>query len=266
MKRFSFIILSILTTLSVYAWKPVFVGHRGSGSGVENTREAFINGVDIHGCEGLECDVRVSKDGVYVVLHDETTNRLGGSLTVADATYEQLQAEVYTQIRDGKTYTGKICTVAEFLDICVEKNVFPVIELKWSTGINNNDMSNFQGLMELVREKGLQDKAVFLTSMQQSLLYIRKHYPEMKCQFLCTKLAESKVQWCQENQLEPSVSKGYINAKLIDAYKDVDLKMASWTVNKKKDYKKLAKMGVYMITTDFLKKHKVPNIKLPQRK
>lgn len=126
-------------------------------------------------------------------------------------------------------------------------------------------MSNFPGLMELVKEKGLQDKAVFLTSMQQSLLYIREHYPNMKCQFLCTKLAESKVDWCKENGFEPSVSKGYVNPNLVDAYSDEGMKMASWTVNKKKDYKSLAKMGVYMITTDFLKKHKVPNIKIKKQ-
>ena len=218
MKRFFTLLLSIIVVAQAYAWKPLMVGHRGSGLGVENTKEAFINGVEKLGYDGLECDVRVTSDRVYVISHDETTNRVGGSLTVASATFAQLQAENYTQTRSGVTYTGKICTVEEYLDICNEKNVFPVLELKWTTGINNNDMSNFPGLMDLVKKKGLESKVVFLTSMQNSLLYIRKNYPDAKCQFLCTELGETKIDWCKENGLEPSISVGYFGQQLILKY------------------------------------------------
>lgn len=260
MKQISTLILCTFITIQAFAWKPILVGHRGSIHGVENTREAFINGVDINCCEGLECDVRVTKDGVYVIQHDESTERLGGSLKVADATYEELLAETYTQIRDSVTYTGKICTVAEFLDICVDKNVFPVIELKWSTGINNNDMSNFDGLMAIVKEKGLESKAVFLTSMQQSLLYIRAHYPETKCQFLCRDLASSKLEWCKENGFEPSISQGYFDKTLVHNYHDAGMRTACWTIDKEEKYKELAEMGVYMVTTNKLKKHEIAEI------
>ena len=169
------IVMALAT--DAWAWKPLFVGHRGCNIGVENTAEAYCNGVDVYGYDGLECDVRVTKDGFYVISHDETTNRLGGHLTVADATYAELRAEEYTQTRGGVTYTGHICTVAEYLAICVEKGVFPVIELKWTTGINNNDMSNFDGLAHLVIDQGLADKVIFLTSMKKSQEYIAEHYP-----------------------------------------------------------------------------------------
>ena len=140
MKRLFITLAVVALAVDAWAWKPLFVGHRGCNIGVENTAEAFRNGVDVYGYDGLECDVRVTKDGFYVISHDETTNRVGGNLTVADATLAELQAEVYTQTRGGVTYTGHICTVDEYLTICIEKGVFPVIELKWTTGINNNDM------------------------------------------------------------------------------------------------------------------------------
>lgn len=260
MKHFTTTFLSILIAFSAMAWKPVLVGHRGSILGVENTKDAFINGVEQNGYEGLECDVRVTKDGVYVISHDETTTRLGGTLTVADATYDELLAENYTQTRNSVTYTGKICTVTEFLDICVSKNVFPVIELKWTTGINNNDMSNFAGLMALVKEKGLEQKVVFLTSMQNSLLHIRTNYPDVKCQFLCNSLASSKIDWCKDNGLEPSISVGYFDQQLILKYHNAGMNVACWTVDSKANYTKYANMGIYMITTNQLKKSEMPEI------
>ena len=179
MMRRVFVLLTVLAVaVDAWAWKPLFVGHRGCNIGVENTAEAYRNGVDVYGYDGLECDVRVTKDGFYVISHDETTNRLGGNLTVANATLAELRAEEYTQTRNGVTYTGHICTVDEYLAICVEKGVFPVIELKWTTGINNNDMSNFEGLAHLVIDQGLADKVIFLTSMKQSQEYIATYFPQ----------------------------------------------------------------------------------------
>lgn len=260
MKQLFTVLLAIATILPMYAWKPLLVGHRGSSIGVENTKESFTNGVEVKGYDGLECDVRVTKDGEYVISHDETTNRVGGSLTITEATLAELQAENYTQTRGGVQYTGKICTVAEYLDICVTKNVFPVMELKWTAGINNNDMSKFPGLMELIKAKGLEEKVVFLTSMQNSLLYIRKNYPNAKCQFLCTSLAASKIDWCKDNGLEPSISVGYFDQQLLLKYHKAGIKAACWVVDSEANYKQYAGMGMYMITTNSLVKKDLPEV------
>ena len=140
MKQYLLTLAALALSVMSYA-QPKLVGHRGSLWGVENTKEAFENGAK-KGYDYLECDVKVAGDGTYIISHDDETKRLGGNLTIAKATIEQLKAETYTQTRGGVTYTGKICTVAEYLDICKQFNVLPVIELKWATGINNNDQSN----------------------------------------------------------------------------------------------------------------------------
>ena len=61
-----FLLLFILASTQVFAWKPIMIGHRGSRSGVENTEAAFINGVTYYGFQGLETDVKITKDGHYV--------------------------------------------------------------------------------------------------------------------------------------------------------------------------------------------------------
>ncbi len=67
--------------------------HRGnSGEFPENTLAAFQSGIDT-GADWLELDVLRTKDGKLVVIHDETTERVGDkNLVVAESTYEQLLA------------------------------------------------------------------------------------------------------------------------------------------------------------------------------
>lgn len=49
---------------------PVVIAHRGgAGEAPENTIEAFERAIRL-GYPGVECDVRISKDGVPIVVHD----------------------------------------------------------------------------------------------------------------------------------------------------------------------------------------------------
>lgn len=260
MKQFFAMMICVACALQCYAWKPLFVGHRGCLRGVENTVEAYRNGVDYYHYDGLECDVRVTSDRQYVISHDETTNRVGGNLTVANATLAQLQAETYTQTRGGVTYTGTICTVAEYLDICVEKDVFPVLELKWTTGINNNDMSNFPGLAALIESKGLTDKAIILTSMKKSLEYVRTNYPSLKCQWLCNANWNGNEAWCQQWNLSPSISVGNFDIFTVKKFYSLSLDVACWTVDTEANYKKMGEMGVKMMTCNSLMPSNMPEL------
>lgn len=260
MKRLLFSTFCLACVLCAWAWKPIFIGHRGSYMGVMNTAEAYTNGVDHYGYQGLECDVRVTADGYYVISHDETTNAVGGNLTVASSTLAQLQAETYTQTRGGVTYTGHICTVAEYLDICIEKNVIPVVELKWTTGINNNDMSKFPGLAALIEEKGLTNKAIILTSMRNSLEYVRTNFPALKCQFLCNSNWATHFDWIVQWGLMPSIQAGCLDKYTVKKFHDKGLEVAVWTVNSLANYKLYGEMGVAMITCDYLMPSEMPEL------
>lgn len=71
---------------------PLAFAHRGfSPSGAENTMAAFAAAVELGYCY-LETDVRTSADGVLMVFHDETVDRVtDGSGRVEDLTLEQLR-------------------------------------------------------------------------------------------------------------------------------------------------------------------------------
>ena len=54
--------------------KTKFIGHRGSlGFSVENTKVAFLGGVS-RNVYALECDIRISTDKVFFIMHDDRTS------------------------------------------------------------------------------------------------------------------------------------------------------------------------------------------------
>lgn len=69
------------------------IAHRGaSGLAPENTLESFRLGLEL-GAEAIEMDVRLSRDGVAVVIHDPTLDRTTDrSGAVAELTLDQIQA------------------------------------------------------------------------------------------------------------------------------------------------------------------------------
>ena len=256
------ILLSLFSLLvTLLSAQPLLVGHRGSYWGVENTAEAFINGA-LKGYHYLECDIKVAGDGTIVLTHDDTTNRLGGSLTISNSTLAQLKAETYTQTRGGVTYTGTICTLAEYLDICAEYNVLPVIELKWATGINSNDQSGMPALVKLIEDKGFRNKCVILTSMKPCLEYLRTHYPDITLQFLTNSNWANHFDWCVEWRMDVDIQTGGFNKETVEKFHAAGLKVNIWTVNDNSNYRAYALMGCDFITTDYLNPANLPTIEI----
>jgi len=72
---------------------PLIIGHRGASAlAPENSLAAFHRAI-ADGADGIEFDVRLSRDGVAVVIHDATLERTGRvRRKVADLTAAELQS------------------------------------------------------------------------------------------------------------------------------------------------------------------------------
>jgi glycerophosphoryl diester phosphodiesterase len=77
--------------------RPLVVAHRGASSTVaEHTLAAYVSAIEA-GAEGLECDVRLTRDGHLVCVHDRTVNRTSdGSGVVSEYSLDRLRELDFT--------------------------------------------------------------------------------------------------------------------------------------------------------------------------
>jgi len=250
--------LIIVGTLGMQA--QLIVGHRGSQWGVENTRAAFINGVNA-GAWGLECDIRVTADGSFVISHDDSYKRLGGPETkIAHMTIQEVLNTRLTSKRHGITYAGTPCTLGEFLDICIEHNVVPVVEVKVCTSIHSNTKAEnepvFDGipaLINLIDQKGLSDKVVIISFMPGVVDFIHRHYPDIAVQVLAGDsdgTIDEWVDWCIEHKMDLDAVHTIITKAAVDRMHQAGLKVNAWTVDRVEDFDRVKAAGVDFITTN----------------
>ena len=232
-----------------------FIGHAGCYYGIMNTEEAFLNAATKQGYTAIECDIRVTKDGVFVVCHDETF----AGIQISSTNWADLKDVTETKTRGGKTYTSTICTLEKFLDICYTYDISPVIELKYNPGINNNDCSKLPALMNLVKEKKLDDKVIFLGSQIECLKWFRNNgYDNVKLQYLVSSCAASEtLNTCVAYNLDISfsISNNSNTEEWIKKYQKHGLEVSCYTFSQyqtKIDLIKWVKMGVDYVTCDVL--------------
>lgn len=257
MKHTLFLLL-FLAAVSLQA-QPLLVGHRGSAWGLENSAEAFVSGA-AKGYQYLETDVKVTKDRHFVCCHNDDLTAWGGTLTVSTNTLAALQAEALSQTRSGVEYTGHLCSLGEYLDICQQYNVRPLIELKWATGINNNDCSNIPALVSLIESKGFRSTCIILTSMKPCLEYIRRHYPDMALQYLVNSLSDAAYDFCTANGIDVDCRKDGLTQTTVRKFRSAGIKVNVWTVNTNDDYRSFGNMGCDFITTDRLDPLTLPSL------
>lgn len=81
--------------------EPLIIGHRGASAvAPENSMAAFEAAIAA-GADGIEFDVRLSRDGVPVIIHDDTLQRTHGlRKRVVDLTAEELRSVSVPSLRD----------------------------------------------------------------------------------------------------------------------------------------------------------------------
>lgn len=95
--------------------KPIVFAHRGGVKSllVENSIEAFNRGIDL-GFNGIETDLRLTKDKRLVLLHDESCLRLLGiDKDIQDLNWSEIKSSKL--IHAGKKTTNNVLLFDEFL-------------------------------------------------------------------------------------------------------------------------------------------------------
>ena len=126
------------------------VNHRGYNDAPENTLAAFRLSKEM-GFDMVECDVRFTKDGKPVLLHDATVNRTSnGKGKIAELTFDEVRKMDFGSWK-GEQYVGEqIPSFEEFISLCVELELYPYVEIK-----NGTTLQQTQLLVDVVNKTEL---------------------------------------------------------------------------------------------------------------
>jgi len=151
------------------------IGHRGTRYQFdENTLEAFNIAIN-KGANYIEFDIRCSKDGKLVVIHDETVNRTTDYVG-------KVKDMVYTDILKANTIKNKskIPLLEEILDNFCDKICF-MIELKENKIIEQ--------ILKILSQKRLLNSCVISSRNLGELLRIKEKYPSTQ---ICYNISKAK--------------------------------------------------------------------------
>ncbi|MBE6602564.1 MAG: MBL fold metallo-hydrolase [Ruminococcaceae bacterium] len=195
--------------------------HRGASEYCpENTLMSFYTGLFM-GANGIETDVRATKDGVLVLFHDDTLERVTGEAGgVCDYTWEELQA--FTVKKNG--LCDKIVSLEDFLKHFSFRELTFAIELK-AEGVA-------AGVAELLRKYDMKGKTV-VTSFR--LDYLREFHaaaPEFKLGYLTKEVTDELLLELKElgiDELCPRAEYGAMG-ECIDAWHALGFRVRMWGV------------------------------------
>ena len=150
-------------------------GHRGDQSSApENTMEAFRAAIAA-GVDMIETDVRLTKDGALVLIHDKTVDRTtDGTGTVAEMTLAQLR----TLNAGTADRPQPVPLLEELLALLENSGVTLNLEVKeyWETGNEARSRECVDKCVALLEQYGMDEKMLFNSFDAPVLEYIHQKY------------------------------------------------------------------------------------------
>ena len=169
---------------------PKLIGHRGvKDLCPENTLESILKAFDL-GLSFVEIDVKISKDRVPILLHDDTLDRTtNGSGLAIDYDYEnikKLDAGKFFYKENTNIFVPKL---EDVLSLCTNNNINLNIELKPN---KNFEKENVFQIYKII--KNINQIDIFFSSFDMiSILEISKLYPQSIRSFLLDDFKEYNI-------------------------------------------------------------------------
>jgi|GEM_PF-3255630 len=234
------------------------VNHRGySSEAPENTLAAYRLS-KLKGFNAVETDVSFTKDGVPVLLHDDSIKRtsngkdkINGSLLIKDLTWDQIKDLDFS---NGKTaYAGeKIPKFYDFLILCKNLGLHPYIELK----TYDMDINKGNTIVDMVKRVGMKGKVSYISFGFDLLEYVRDRDNTARLGYLIDGSRQNTLQEINKaislktdkNEvfidanyypLRDNVNTGNNLEDCINACIAFDFALEVWTVNSADDIRKM---------------------------
>lgn len=219
----------------------LIIAHRGaSGEFLEGSRGAYEAAI-AQKADGLECDLRLTKDNQVICYHDKNTSRLAkANLTIAKTTYAQLAAAVDPYRFD------------QLLKLAIENKKDLLLEFKHPVPTGGR-IERLVSELLLQHKNEIRDSGIKITSISFSLLAtLRNRFLQKdiyKSGLLINNLLYAKLNPTSIYALNLNLLKK--NPNLGNKIKKNGGKLYIWTVNDQSDLKFCEKLGADAVITDY---------------
>jgi len=212
---------------------PIAIAHRGDPvTERENTLAAFAAAVR-RGADMVELDLRRTRDGEIVVLHDANLSRLWG----VDQAVADLDLAGLREIGQGEV---RVPTFREVLD---------AIDVPLMVDFTSGEV--VEGAVRTVREAGATSRSLFVTGNLGALRALRALAPEARIGLTWTELELPSVSLLQGLEAEIwNPAFGLITRDKVDAMHTVGLRVSTWTVDELGDMANVTRAGVDAIVSN----------------
>lgn len=231
--------------------QPLMLAHRGlSGIAPQNSIPAVEKAIE-YGYDGCEFDIHTTKDGHWVVIHNDTVDEMtDGEGKVSDFTLEEIRKLSLDSGNGIEEYERLLVpTLEEVLEIISKSEIVPVIEIKGC------EVDQLPSLKAILDEYGLSQKAEIISFNKEYLEAYRAIDEKAEMMFLTKLITEEDVSWCLENDVD-TISFLYISfAKSFKGYllaRKNNLRLAAWTVDNTVYKDVMVLFGIEAITTNKL--------------
>ena len=218
--------------------------HRGASEyAPENTLSSFYLGL-LQGANGIETDVQRTKDGVLVLFHDDTVDRVSdGKDAVCDYTLEELKAlKIYGNSTTG--FYDKVITLREFMEKFSQYDIKFAIELKVA-GVEKD-------ALDIINEFGAFEKTTFTSFNFDYIKKIKELDKNARIGWLTKNPDEKEIQELLNisgEEMAPQAE--YITDDMVKKLRSKGLGIRAWGVFNVALMKKMCALNVDGMTVNF---------------
>ena len=224
------------------------IAHRGlSGLERENTCAAFVAAGN-RSYYGIETDIHRTKDGRYIVYHDNNLIRLlGDERVVEEMTFDELRTlrlkDHDENVRGDLTFPS----LEEYIRICKKYDKESVLEIK-----NHFEPEDIDNVIEIIRAEGWLKRTIFISFDLPNCLCLREKLPEQRIQVLVKICDETVLQVLKDHHLDLDMDYRNCTKEIVEACHAQGKVVNVWTVNDLDAAYRMALSGVDFITTNII--------------
>jgi glycerophosphoryl diester phosphodiesterase len=229
---------------------PKVIGHRGAaGHAPENTIASLRKAAEL-GAGWVEFDVKLSRDGVPVLFHDDTLDRTtDGTGAVADKTFSELKT-LDAGSWYGRAFAGEpVPSLEAALTEAAALGLGCNIEIKPARGA---DTATARAAGETVTRTGLSVPVLFSSFSEAALTALRDAFPVLPRALLARRWPADWAErldrlGCCDFHLRQQI----LSQKRAAAIRDAGIRLRAFTVNRRRRAETLYAWGVDAVFSDY---------------